>query len=134
MCSSIRYKSRIIHVGAHLITYSKKGTDYKPFGNGNFHNARVEKLDTLYKNFDRCYIECTEFFEKLALFFTPGFEIMRLAAVEDESNVLILTKSSLNTVVQPYHGRTAIVLADPRMFVQTGRILEMPASSLKLVV
>jgi len=134
MCSNIKYGNQTIGVGTHLVTISKKGYNYKQWGYDNsWYNARVEKIDSLYKNYDRCYIECNSFFEGGALFGLVTLGDIKLAAVEDERAVLILTKSSIGTKVEDYHKRSAIMLNLPKLFINEGTIVEYPISFLKKV-
>lgn len=133
MCSNIRYKNRNIGVGTHLITVSKFGYDYKQWGIGDIYNARVEKVETYWKNFDHVYIECDSFYEGRALFDVPEIPILRLACLQNEKGVLILTKSSFNTVVEPFHPRLPIILADWNNYIRKGIILEMNNGLLKQI-
>lgn len=136
MCSSSRIGNMTVSPGSHLITHSKKGTNYVQWGWGkeglDQYNARCDKLDTLYKNFDRVYAEFTAFYEGKALFYLPPFKVLKLAGVEDERGVLILTRSSYGTIVEPFHQRMPIVLEDGGSFTRFGKIVEINYSLLKI--
>lgn len=120
-------------VGTHLITFGKSGYDYKQWGLKDVYNARVEKIGTYWKNFDKVYIECDSFYEGRALFGVPGLSTLRLACVQNEQGVLILTRSSMGTVVQPFHPRLPVILADWNNYMKTGIILEMTSGFLKQI-
>jgi hypothetical protein len=144
MCANLRYKGKDIYPGSALISYGMSGAQMKQFGIGftrgfNFftgnYNARIERLNDLWKNWDRCYVEATEFKEGNAFFYYPN-QIMKLAAVQNEKGVLLLTKSSKGTPVELYHHRTAVIL-DPNKiseFYTHTRIVELNYSLLKLAI
>lgn len=102
-------KNRSVIPGMHLITYSLRGTDYKIWRKDQ-HNARSEKLDILYKNFDRSYIIVDAFKEGNIFFTSQGILQMKVATIEDERGFMILTKPSLGTIVQMYHHRMPLIL------------------------
>lgn len=136
MCSNVKLRGMTISPGSHMISFSKKGTDFKIWGIGDQYNARSEKLDSYYKQMDKCYVEFTEFYEGGAIFGVKGQPLLHLAAIQDYRGILILTRSSKDTIIEPYHHRMPIVL-DPRNssdFVRFGKIIEMDYSYLKLAV
>lgn len=120
MCSNLKYHHRNVGVGTHLVTMGKNGYDYKLFGIGDVHNGRLEKLDTVWKNYDKVYTECDGFYEGRAYFELNQHQLMYLACVQNEQGVVILTRGSLDTIVQPFHARVPVILLLPNYYIEGG--------------
>ena len=148
MCSNLNQNKQRIAPGATLISTSFQGPSFKQWGIGRFvngrwfngrYNARYERLSELYKNFDKSYIEVDSFYEGKALFYLPKSidgGVIKIACVENEDGLLILTRNSDNTPIKPYHGRTAIVIApnisNGEMWVRFGKLIQMDYHMLKI--
>lgn len=117
-----------------IMSYNRKGTSTKPFGNGHWWNARLEKLDTLYKNFDKGCIIVNGFFEGSGYFRNSNSIWLHLATMEDEKSILIITMNSKNTPIEKFHGRTPVILENPKQFINTGEIKLIDYSLLKVAI
>lgn len=145
MCSNAKIGRMTISPGTNLIVNrSNRETDYKQWGIGkidrfgNFngqYNAQIEKLDTMYRSYKRSYVEFSTFYENNALFYVPYMSLMKIACVENEEGILVLTTSSKNTIVEPFHHRMPVILEYTRYYEFLNRtgIVEINYSLLKHV-
>lgn len=134
MCSNMVKNKKIIQPGALIMSYNKVGTSFKSFGNHDYWNARSEKLNTTYRNYDKGCILINGFFEGAGYFRRSDSIWLHLATVEDERSILILTMNSYNTPVEKFHHRTPLILKDPRKFIMNGIIELIDYKTLKVAV
>ena len=83
------------------------------FGNGTGqYNARSERLDTLYKKYDRGIIQMESFWEGTAEFRDFKNRDFHIAVILNKNNEFVILTRPANSLVKPYHLRHPLII-DP---------------------
>lgn len=112
-----------------MIIHTSKGTDVKNWSIREYYNARVENINTFWKDYKYCYTEISSFYEGKALFGLDNVKLFKIAGLYNDEGFVMLTRPATR-IVKPYHHRQVIILSMPDLFIKTGTIIEMDYNSL----
>lgn len=82
------------------------------FNNGEGYNARSERLDTIWKKYKKGILTVDAFWEGGVEFIRSKNNVFSLGIVYNPKNEFAIVTCPANTLVEPYHHRMPVMLAD----------------------
>lgn len=140
MCSTFKVGNRSFSPGNHIIINTLNGYNTKMWSVGRTYNARVENMRTTWEIFKPVYAEISSFFEGRALFDLSNTTMFPIACLmtplnwsHSQQGILVITKPSKGTIIEPFHLRMPVLLKNPEEFMSRGYIKEIDYNLLELV-